>query len=253
MNTTLFSQFSPAIRDINTKADSPTLLLGAQGPLSIYYAPFDALNPQARVVLVGITPGRTQANNALAEARRQLQDGASAEQALRAAKKTGAFSGAMRSNLVALMDHIGLQRWLGIGSCEALFGASGELLHTTSILPYPVFLNGDNYNGKPDPIDNTFLRSVVQEHFVPQVRALPTAVFVPLGPVATGVMQRLQDQGVVPARQVLTGLPHPSGANAERIQYFLGRKAAAALSTKTDPSKLDAARQALSIQVLQLS
>ena len=44
MNTTLFSQFSPAIRDINTKADSPTLLLGAQGPLSIYYAPFDALN-----------------------------------------------------------------------------------------------------------------------------------------------------------------------------------------------------------------
>ena len=68
MNTTLFSQFSPAIRDINTKADSPTLLLGAQGPLSIYYAPFDALNPQARVVLVGITPGRTQANNALAEA-----------------------------------------------------------------------------------------------------------------------------------------------------------------------------------------
>lgn len=58
---------------------------------------------------------------------------------------------------------------------------------------------------------------------------------------------------MVPARQVLTGLPHPSGANAERIQYFLGRKAAAALSTKTDPSKLDAARQALSNQVLQLS
>ena len=88
---------------------------------------------------------------------------------------------------------------------------------------------------------------------MPQVRALPKAVFVPLGPVATRVMQRLQDQGVVPARQVLAGMPHPSGANAERIQYFLGKKAAAALSAKTDPAELDAARQALLNQVVQLS
>lgn len=252
MKNTLFSQFSPAIRDVNTQADSKTLLLGAEGPLSIYYAPFDTVNPQARVVLVGITPGRTQANNALAEARRQLQAGESVEQALHAAKKTGAFSGAMRSNLVALLDQVGVQRWLGLGTCESLFGESGELLHTTSVLPFPVFLNGENYNGKPDPTDNALLRSVVQEHFVPQVRALPKAVFVPLGPVATKVMQRLQDQGVVPARQVLSGLPHPSGANAERIQYFLGRKAASALSTKTDPVKLDLARQALTSQVKQL-
>jgi hypothetical protein len=29
---------------------------------------------------------------------------------------------------------------------------------------------------------------------------------------------------------VLVGLPHPSGANAERIAFFLGRKAQHALS-----------------------
>ena len=252
MNTTLFSKFSPAIRDTNTVADSPNLLLGSEGPLSVYYAPFDALNPQARIVLVGITPGHTQASNALAETRRQLQAGASTEQALLAGKKTGAFSGAMRNNLVALMNHIGLQRWLGIDSCEALFGTSSGLLHSTSALPFPVFLNGKNYNGTPDPTSNAFLRSMVEEHFVPQVRALPKAVFVPLGPVPTRVMQRLQDQGVVAAQQVLAGLPHPSGANAERIKYFLGLKAAQALSTKTDPAKLDAARTTLINQVLQL-
>ena len=31
-------------------------------------------------------------------------------------------------------------------------------------------------------------------------------------------------QGLMPAAQMLSGLPHPSGANSERIQYFLGRK-----------------------------
>ena len=44
MKNTLFSQFSPAIRDVNTQADSKTLLLGAEGPLSIYYAPFDTVS-----------------------------------------------------------------------------------------------------------------------------------------------------------------------------------------------------------------
>lgn len=249
MNTNLFSKFAPVIRDVNTQADAPALRLGAEGPLSAYYAPFDALNPNARVVLVGITPGRQQANNAIAEARRQLQSGASTEDALRSAKKVGAFSGAMRNNLVALLNHVGLQRWLDIDSCESLFGASGDLLHTTSVLPFPVFLNGENYNGKPDPIDNAFLRSMVQTHFVPQVQALPKAVFVPLGTVAIRVMQYLQAQGILPASRVLVGLPHPSGANAERIQYFLGNKAAAALSAKTDPAKLDATREMLLRQV----
>ena len=34
-------------------------------------------------------------------------------------------------------------------------------------------------------------------------------------------------------------MPHPSGANAERIAYFLGRKSREALCAKTDPAKLD--------------
>ena len=37
-------------------------------------------------------------------------------------------------------------------------------------------------------------------------------------------------------------MPHPSGANAERISYFLGRKPRERLSAKTDPHKLDGAR-----------
>ena len=60
-------------------------------------------------------------------------------------------------------------------------------------------------------------------------------------------------QGLMPAAQMLSGLPHPSGANSERIQYFLGRKDASVLSTKTNPGKLDATREQLVTAVPQLN
>lgn len=253
MKTTLFTQFSSAIRDFDGTVDAPALQLVASGSLAAYYAPFDAVNPGARVVLVGITPGRTQAANALAEARKQLANGVSHADALSQAKRVGAFSGAMRTNLTSLLDHIGLPRWLGLGSCDELFGKAAHLLQSASVLPFPVFANGDNYNGTPDPISSPMLRQLVLDHFVPMAKALPGAVFVPLGPVPTRVLQWLVSQNHLSERRILQGLPHPSGANAERIQYFLGKKDAAKLSVKTDPVKLDAARAKLMKDVEMLS
>jgi hypothetical protein len=58
--------------------------------------------------------------------------------------------------------------------------------------------------------------------------------------------------GVLDAARVLNGLPHPSGANAERIAYFLGRKARDALSPKTDATALDHARARLIGQIAAL-
>ena len=40
-------------------------------------------------------------------------------------------------------------------------------------------------------------------------------------------------------------MTHPSGANAERIAYFLGKKSRSALSVKTNADKLDQAREAM--------
>jgi hypothetical protein len=53
--------------------------------------------------------------------------------------------------------------------------------------------------------------------------------------------------------KILNGLPHPSGANAERVAFFLGRKARAALSSKTSPGPIEAARDRLRDQVLALT
>ncbi len=52
--------------------------------------------------------------------------------------------------------------------------------------------------------------------------------------------------------RILHGLPHPSGANAERVAYFLGRKDRSTLSAKTNGAQIDAAREALLAQMAQL-
>jgi hypothetical protein len=67
-------------------------------------------------------------------------------------------------------------------------------------------------------------------------------VFVPLGDKVAEALYFVADQGLLDRDRILDGLPHPSGANAERIAYFIGRKVRSALSAKTNPDKLDQAR-----------
>jgi len=253
MKNSTFTKYEHAIRTYQGNPLSETLLMARDGALSVYYAPFEWVNPDARVVLVGITPGKVQAANALAEARGALLAGKSIDEVLRRAKRTGAFSGAMRPNLINLLDCIGLHKWLNIGSCAELFGNAGQLLQTASALQFPVFIDGANYNGTPDPLKNSLLRSMLLEHFGTMVKAVPNAVFVPLGPVPSKALEWLAQQGVLPASRVLHGLPHPSGANAERIAYFLGRKKRSELSVKTTPEKLDSARERLTKDINALS
>jgi hypothetical protein len=153
----LFSRFSSAIRSVDlAPVDRPTgipkeFLLDREGPLEVRYIPFETVNTAARVVLVGLTPGLTQWRNAVAEAQAQLVQGATAEQAVAAAKRTGAFSGTLRPNLVSLLDSIGLHGWLQLHSRGGLFGEHASLLHSTSLLRHPVTKDGANYGGTSNP------------------------------------------------------------------------------------------------------
>lgn len=247
-----FKKYISAIKSYSGDPLSSELLMERDGAVSVQYSPFEWVNKEARVVLVGITPGRTQAANALAEAKQALISNLPEEQVLQRAKATGAFSGSMRPNLVAMMDSVGLNGWLGLPSCGSLFDKDAKLLQTASVLQFPVFLNGENYNGTPDPLKNSLLRRMVLEHFGVQCSKLPGAVYIPLGPVPTEVLTWLAAQGVISSSRVLDGLPHPSGANAERIKYFLGQKKREDLSKKTDPVKLDEARARLKQAIYSL-
>lgn len=251
MQHILFETYSPIIKALNpdelrgAPSLNARLRITQDGPLEVCYVPFEQVNHRARVVIVGITPGRTQMINAIQEARRQIDAGSDASITLAAAKKVGAFSGPMRPNLVNLLDHIGINRWLGIDSCDALFGSASDLVHTTSVLRNAVFINGENYNGTPSMLRNPLLREQILSQFGSDAMTLSQAVFVPLGDKVAEALHFVADQGLLKRERILDGLPHPSGANAERIAYFLGRKGREDLSAKTNPKKLDFARASM--------
>jgi hypothetical protein len=244
--------FSPIIRSLSTNelGGAPTLFdklrITGDNSLAVCYAPFEYINTKAQVVIVGITPGQTQMLNALKECRRQLDAGASDADALRAAKLTGAFSGAMRPNLVGMLDAIGLHRLLGISTCDDLFGKSSHLAQTTSVLRNPVFLTGSkNYNGTPKMTTHALLKQQIIDGFGQDVKALPNAIYLPLGDKVAAGLKMLVDLGHMDKRKIIEGLPHPSPANAERIAYFLGKKAKADLSIKTNADKIDSQKAAI--------
>ncbi|MEH2594958.1 hypothetical protein V1278_001871 [Bradyrhizobium sp. AZCC 1577] len=228
------------------------LLLTREGTLSISYAPFDYIQSGARLAIVGITPGAQQARNALLEARRQLLAGNDHHSALRSAKTFASFSGPMRSNLVSMLDHIGLNRWIGVPSTADVWNSSDDLVHFTSALRYPVFVGGQNYSGAPSMTATPVLRESLITNLGQEVAALSNAVWVPLGPKAAEGLGLLAKLGLLAPERLLLGLPHPSGANAERIAYFLGRKARASLSVKTSPDSIDDSRARLLSQVAAL-
>ena len=81
--------------------------------LSIYYVPFEHVNPAAKVFVVGLTPGRQQMWRASMAAAKALRDGLTIPEVLDAASMDGSFSCSLRTNLIKMLDEIGVAVWLG--------------------------------------------------------------------------------------------------------------------------------------------
>lgn len=195
--------------------------------LSCYYAPFEYLNIKAKLILVGITPGRTQMNRALNAARTALASGISIEAAVRHVKREGSFSGSMRANIVATLNRLGYDKRLDLSCSSSLWSTHDHLVQFCSLLKFPVFVDGKDYNGKPTPLKDKGLTRMLNEHFLKDLQALPReAMLVPLGDTVLETVLALKQQGAVP-QELMTfegrpvAPPHPSGANAESIALLL--------------------------------
>lgn len=57
------------------------------------------------------------------------------------------FAGTMRKNLISMLDELELQECLELDSCSELLNRDNTLLHTTSLIKFPCFYRGKNYNG----------------------------------------------------------------------------------------------------------
>jgi hypothetical protein len=258
--TNLFESFAEVVRTLSPeelehpeRVDRLVLdrdMDSDQGNVKLVYAPFDHVNASAKLVIVGITPGRQQASNALKAAKNALERGLSGNEASMQAKVFASFSGAMRSNLVNMLDYVGVHRWLGLDSTAELWREESDLVHFTSAVRYPVFIAGRDWNGSaPNLLKSPTMKGWLKTHTGKELTMFPNAVLVPLGPKVTDMMHFLAEEGLISSDRILAGLPHPSGANAERIAYFLGRKPRQLLSSKTNAAALDTAREALVARV----
>lgn len=239
------------IKKYNGNAKDLNLLLAQEGDLSVYYSPFDYVNKDAKLVIVGITPGEQQSTNAFEAAQRAMKDGRPEEDILRIAKETGSFSGPMRKNLIEMLNYFQLNKVLNIKDCESLFGKDKNLVHYTSCLRYPVFFKGKNYNGSPSAIHNSLLRKQMENYFAEELKILSDAFILPLGNKVKENILYLIDKGIIKEDKVLVGFQHPSGANNERISYLLEKKAEKDCSVKTNTSLIDADRRNLQMKIKQ--
>ncbi|MEJ6396311.1 hypothetical protein [Yoonia sp. 208BN28-4] len=239
-----FEHYRHALLNARNIRDS-RLLIGTEGALEVRYAPFDHINPTAQLVILGITPGEQQANAAIHEMQRALSLGTTDAEALSRAKKHASFSGPMRINLLKMLDLIGVNKALDIPTCATLWGQHIGLVQFASALRYPVFMEGKNYTGSsPKMTTSPMLREQLMSFTAQELAILPNALVLPLGPAATDACRYLAKLGSIDPSRIVKGVPHPSGANGERIAYFLGQKHRVSLSNKTNPDKIDEGRDA---------
>jgi hypothetical protein len=211
----------------------PEFRLHHEEQLEIYYVPFDYLNERARIVLIGITPGHNQMLLAYGAVRQALAEGCSPLEACQAADREASFAGSMRTNLVTMLDGLGVPAALGIKSATQLFDDRADLAHTTSAIRDAVFVDGKNYTGHTPRISETpVLRHYVTSLLAEEVARVERALLVPLGAAVSPALQILVDQRLVDPARCLFGFPHPSGANGHRARHYAERRAS--LKRQTD-------------------
>ena len=226
----MFDRYAKLISEMN-KFEKDDILnkkfeLHSESNMKIFYAPHnEIINKKAKAFIVGITPGWTQTSIAYKTAHEGLVKGLDYEQIKKECKRNSRFAGSMRKNLIEMLDELNLNNKLQIKSCSQLFEEKDDLLHTTSLIPYPVFINNKNYTGSnPKIIENEILWSYVEKFFYKEIEALPDALIIPLGKSVEEVLERMIDNNLIKEEQCLLGFPHPSGANGHRKNQFQQNK-----------------------------
>lgn len=191
--------------------------------LEIYYAPHNEyIEAKAKILIVGITPGWSQTQRAYETAKVGIAHDMTDEQVCCLCKKASRFVGTMRDNLISMLDSAGLHEHLELQSCCSLFDEENTLMHTTSLVKYPVFYRGKNYSGHAPAIATT---KIIIQHidtgFIEELKCLSDIrLIIPLGTAVENILRGSQIYPFLQGCEVLWGFPHPSGLNARRNERF---------------------------------
>lgn len=197
----------------------PRLCMFKDENIEVWFAPLGQQPITPDVWILGITPGWHQMRIAYEGAADLLNSGKSQSEASNLPKPNVAFAGSMRTNLIDMLDGIGLHIALSLPSSKDLFG-SGRL-RTGSVLRFPVFKNGKNYTGSsPSPLNHPFMKEMVDSILVKEIELVGKSFIVPLGKSVELVLSDLVQRQILDPRQILNGFPHPSGANGHRVKTY---------------------------------
>lgn len=226
----MFKKYQEKIKKLN-KFEKEDILkeefeLYTHNNMKIYYAPHnEIINNKAKIFIVGITPGWTQTSIAYKTAHDGLINNLMPNLIQQNCKRNSRFAGSMRKNLIEMLDELSLNSKLHIDSCSELFDDKDYLLHTTSIIPYPVFINNKNYTGSnPKIMDNEVLYSFAKKYFYKEIKELSNVLIIPLGKAVEEVLEQMIKDNLIKEEQCLLGFPHPSGANGHRKNQFKENK-----------------------------
>ena len=200
-------------------------LIDKDNNIEIYYAPHNEhFNKYAKIFIVGITPGFQQMSTAISTARKELEHTDNIEDIQYKCKVAGRFSGSLRKNIISMLDDLKLNEIMNVNSTSELFDEKDYLLHTVSLIPYPVFVKKENYTGHtPKLIKNKFLMKYVYDNFINEFKRLENpenVLLIPLGKAVEEILLKLQEDKIIGENQILLGFPHPSGANVNRVKQF---------------------------------
>jgi hypothetical protein len=225
MERLMFPQFAPALQRLGTLGvGTSEFIVGRSGAFELQYIPFEHVNSDARLVIVGITPGQNQLSLSYGTAQRLLNDGRSQDEILSECKKAAAFGGpSMRPNLVKMLKHFGFDEILRIPDVETLWSTNAHLLHSTSVVPHAAFKSGRMFAGSfSEVMASPLLKECFMDCFVPSVGEIHSeAMFVGLGPCPQDALDWCVLNGHLAKEKVLGSFCHPSGSGGSTTTYFL--------------------------------
>lgn len=195
-------------------------------------AGFDYPNPEAEVVIVGITPGKNQLENGY-ESHDVIV--ASREESLER-KKAYAFKG-LRDNINKMLDSVDVNKLLGIDRCETIWNEDFGKVDFTSLIKEAAY---EDKSGKIDPFNDAEmiaksekLNKRFNNGFVKDCKQYSKAkLFVACGHKVYNVLCDLKEKGVISVP--IIAIAHPSKNNNIRVQFYQGFEEKSLLECKND-------------------
>ena len=195
-------------------------------------AGFDYPNPEAEVVIVGITPGKNQLENGYDS--RSLKVSSKEESLNR--KKMYAFKG-LRKNIAKMLESVGVDKILNIESCETIWDKEFEKIDATSLIKEAAY---EDINGRKVPFNDAEkiansirLSERFKNGFVLDCKQYSNAkLFVACGHKVYKCLSELKEKGIITVPVI--AIAHPSNNNKIRVVHYQGEVEKSLIECKKD-------------------